>query len=62
MIRQTRNKAAKIKLLYLAIGQIEAERMKLKRKAQELSARKNYCVQEIRELTEPRLLEAVSTR
>ena len=57
VIRQTRSKTQKIKLLYLAIGQMEHERMKLKRKAQEISARKNWCVQEIRELTEPRLIE-----
>ncbi len=57
VVTQAKGKSAKLRLLYLAIGQLEAERMKLKRKAQELSARKNWCVQEIRELTEPRLLE-----
>lgn len=57
VIRQARTKEQKRRLLYLAIGQLEAERMKLKRRAQELSARKNWAVNEIRELEEPRLIE-----
>lgn len=57
VIRQARTKDQKRRLLYLAIGQLEAERMKLKRRAQELSARKNWAVNEIRELEEPRLIE-----
>jgi hypothetical protein len=57
VVRQARTKEQKRRLLYLAIGQLEAERMKLKRRAQELSARKNWAVNEIRELEEPRLIE-----
>lgn len=57
VVRQARTAEQKRRLLYLAIGQLEAERMKLKRRAQELSARKNWAVNEIRELEEPRLIE-----
>lgn len=57
VVRQARTEEQKRRLLYLAIGQLEAERMKLKRRAQELSARKNWAVNEIRELEEPRLIE-----
>lgn len=57
VVRQARTEEQKRRLLYLAIGQLEAERMKLKRRAQELSARKNWAVNEIRELEKPRLIE-----
>lgn len=57
VMKQARTKDQKRKLLYLSIGQIEAERMRLKRRAQELTARKNWCINEIRELEEPRLIE-----
>lgn len=57
VVRQARTEEQKRRLLYLAIGQLEAERMKLKRRAQELSARKKWAVNEIRELEEPRLIE-----
>ena len=57
VVRQARTEEQKRRLLYLAIGQLEAERMKLKRRAQELSARKNWAVNEIRELEEPRPIE-----
>lgn len=55
VIQQARTKEQKRRLLYLSIGQIEAERMRLKRRAQELTARKNWCINEIREIEEPRL-------
>lgn len=55
VIQQARTKEQKRRLLYLSIGQIEAERMRLKRRAQELTARKNWAVNELREIEEPRL-------